>query len=180
MPITLPYSAPMTAKRAALAAEITAVLAAHEAGWKVATRFELGAERPGGSKAERDRLMGSPVRYCRVASLGRASRGEDSSDLYGAARQVGHVFAVYLWRTYADNATNQSIWDAVLEGHDPDGVLVHLNGLGALPNVGADLNGNGGEVAYVGQPEDVIVPDEPLYLGDEDFAWYAQFFITLT
>jgi len=174
MPFVLPFSAKMTDKRAALASEITAVLAVHESGWTVTERYVLGAERPGGSKAQRDSLMGSPIKYCRVAQISRGPRGEADSDLKGAARQVEHVFAVYLWRQFDDTLANQTLWDAITEGHSPNGVLVHLNGLGGL-EVGTPSC-----VTYVGQPTDVIIPDEPLHMGDEDYAWLCQFFIILT
>jgi len=174
MPFVLPFSAKMTDKRAALASDISAVLAVHESGWTVTERYVLGAERPGGSKAQRDGVMGSPIKYCRVAQISRGPRGESSSDIKGAARQVEHVFAVYLWRQFDDTAANQTLWDAITEGHSPNGVLVHLNGLGILQAGAPD------EMAYVGQPTDVIIPDEPLYMGDEDNAWLCQFFIVLT
>lgn len=164
----------MTLKRAALASEIIAALAFHESGWTVTERFELGAERPGGSKTQRDRIMGTPIRFCRVAQISRGPRGPEDSDVFGAARQVEHVFAVYLRRQFDDTAANQTLWDSITEGHAPNGVLVHLDTLGGL-QVGTD-----NKVVYVGQPTDVIIPDEPIYMGDEDFAWLCQFFITLT
>lgn len=178
MPPTLPFSARMTFKRAALASEIIAALAFHESGWTVTERYELGAERPGGSKAQRDRIMaggqGLPIKYCRVAQISRGPRGEADSDLFGAAAQVEHVFAVYLWRQFDDTVANQTLWDAITEGHAPNGVLVHLDTLGGL-QVGTD-----NKVVYVGQPTDVIIPDEPIHMGDEDYAWLCQFFIVLT
>lgn len=176
--IVLPFSAQMTDKRAALASEITTTLAFHESGWTVTERYELGAERPGGSKAQRDRIMaggqGLPIKYCRVAQISRGPRGPEDSDVFGAARQVEHVFAVYLWRQFDDTTANQTLWDAITEGYAPNGVLVHLDGLGGV-QAGAD-----DEVVYVGQPTDVIIPDEPIHMGDEDFAWLCQFFIVLT
>ncbi len=172
--IVLPFSAQMTDKRAALASELVTTLALHESGWTVTERFELGAERPGGSKAQRDRIMGSPIKYCRVAQISRGPRGDADSDVFGAARQVEHVFIVYLWRQFDDTALNQTLWDGIKEGYAPNGVLVHLDGLGGV-QVGAD-----DEVVYVGQPTDVILPDEPIHMGDEDFAWLCQFFIVLT
>ena len=174
MPFVLPFSAKMTDKRAALASEISAVLAVHESGWTVTERYELGAERPGGSKVERRRVMGKPIKYCRVAQISRGPRGEADSDVKGAARQVEHVFAVYLWRQFDDTTANQTLWDAITEGHSPNGVLVHLNGLGGI------MAGTNDEVVYVGQPTDVIIPDEPIHMGDEDYAWHCLFFITLT
>ena len=176
--IVLPFSAQMTDKRAALAAELVTTLAAHESGWTVTERYELGAERPGGSKAQRDRVMaggqGLPIKYCRVAQISRGSRGPAGSDMRGTAREVEHVFAVYLWRQFDDTQANQTLWDGITEGYAPNGVLVHLDGLGGIM-AGAD-----DEVVLVGQPTDVIIPDEPIHMGDEDYAWLCQFFIVLT
>lgn len=172
MATAVDFSVSMTAKRSGLAAELAAVLAAHEAGFTVSTRYELRAERPGASKLDRDDVMNSPIQYARVSHIGSEESDQGSLTMGGGVSQVHHVFAVYLWREYTDDDANQTIWDGITEGQSPDGVLTHLRSVGAL-----EANG---EVFYLGQPEDVIVPDEPLNMGDEDYSWYLQFFITLT
>ncbi len=130
LPFTLPFSAQMTDKRAALAAEIVTTLAAHESGWTVTERYELGTERPGGSKAQRDGIMGTPIKYCRVAQISRGPRGETDSDVMGAARQVEHVFMILLYRQFDDTVSDNRAWRDILESHSPVGVYVHLDGLG--------------------------------------------------
>lgn len=148
--------------------------------FNVVQRFRQSVERGAGQKIDRDLIMGNPVRYARVVHMGESPASEDDLTPYGHQVQVPHLFGVFIWFDYQDadsyEDSTQAVWDDLLESAGD------LSATGLLPTLRLTpfLEGEGTDPgAYCMQPTDVIVPDEPLSMGDRDFCHYAQFFITI-
>lgn len=144
--------------------------------FRVVQRFQVKVLRSDANKVDRDLIMGNPIRYVRVAWMGNEDPVPQDSNAFGATVQPRHEFAVFIWFEYEDADTyqgsSQRVWDRLMEGVSPTGLLPLLRENGGLE----DDNGN---LAYLYDPTDVIVPDAPIHMGDEDFVHFAQFFITV-
>lgn len=169
----------MLQKREALAEVVAATLNAHltdGSSFNVVQRFRKAVEETEGP-LDRKEHMGDPIRFARISFIGTANE-QDPLDfnVAGGVAQATHTFIVLVWLEYDDDedeaVASQTLWDALIEGRDTvRGLLPTLRDAGGLSS--------NDEVAYLGTPFDVIAPDEPLYLGDETFAHYLQFFINI-
>lgn len=170
----------MKDKRAALAKLITETLDEHlvdSTTFRGDVRFREAVFSSHAERAEREAIMGKPVRYWRLAWLGDDPRLE--ADVFGddTYDDVPHRFACQLWLAYSDARTyaqsSDALWSALLEGTDPamPGLFVKLRETAVLSV--------GDYAPQLGAPEDAGVDDAPRNLGDGMLCHYAQFFITV-
>lgn len=140
--------------------------------WIVVDRFRQIVESSSGTRRERDRIMGKPTRYCRLALLG-TEQVEDQFETLDAESETAHVFGVFLWCEYKDHDTaskaSQRYWDTVTEGLA--GLLPVLRSTRAL----ATATG----VSAIEPPADVTYTDAPINMGDDHLCHYLAFFLTV-
>lgn len=112
----------MLSHRAALATRMEDVLQAHDSRFTVSQRFQLSAHTSGQAAARR-RVYGSPVRYCEVRYTGRP---EQIDAMQSRAIVQAFSFDVMVRVQYDDTGESQELFDSVIEGTEPEGVLLSM------------------------------------------------------
>lgn len=166
-------AASMMNKRAALQALVLATLDAHVGvnGFTVVTEMPeiMTVQTPGDINA----IMGDPVEYVRIAFLGETPFDDDDLSPDESLNLPHAQFGVYIYFQFTAG-TSPDIWDNMLEKTSaPLGLMHRLR-------TGTKAIDAGGERGHMANYTNYLVNDEPVPLGDDLFAHYAQFFIEIT
>lgn len=104
----------MTAKRAALAAYVLALLQAHDARFRIQTEVQ-NETRYGSDASAVRRLMGSPILYAECLYVGDSEEeGATKIGIGGRAIEVGNTFVINVWREIATGS--QALFDEIWNG----------------------------------------------------------------
>ena len=166
-------AASMMNKQAALQALILATLDAHAGVSGFTDVTEMPEIKEVQAAADILAIMGDPVEYVRIAFLGEGPFDDDDLSPDESLNVPHAQFGVYIYFQFTAG-TSPDIWNNMLEKTSaPLGLMQRLR-------TGAKSIDAGGERGHMSNYTDYLVNDEPVPLGDDRFAHYAQFFIEIT
>jgi hypothetical protein len=134
------------------------------------------------SPKERNKVMGNPVRYVRIAHVGSPNGSDYPQSTNGrttinnADRAAVHEFRVFLYYEYQDNdsynRSSQKEFEDLIEGSN-----------GILPNL-REAQGfqKDGVYAFSSRPFNIVIPSLPRPLGNSErvYSHYLEFTINIT
>lgn len=154
---------------------LLSLLQAHEPGYRLSTHLSARVLRAEGG-ADRDAVMGRPIRYARLEIEG-LSAGEDRS-LSGAYALPRLHLGLMVWRALDEDAEadggSAALFEQTVYGDAPPGLVPYLAG------PGASLVLPGGAVALSIDLRDVSTAVVQMAPGPGGLAHYAEMLLVLS